>query len=137
MSNKDKKNATSFQLGDKAAEKWTYDEVEKIMHQMRENAKNNNDVLCLQDAIASVDLYTSSLNYLLDKFPNFENIKKDIQDLIIRRINKNALEGDYTPAASIWRMKQLGERDTQYQETKNEHHVSTKNIDELWTFDDE
>jgi hypothetical protein len=57
---------------------------------------------------------------LIDKFPVFESIKKDIADIIIARINKNALKGDFNPAASIWRMKQLGEKDTQYQEVKSD-----------------
>ena len=110
---------TRFKIGNKAAEKWSEEEVEKIIFDMRDNAETNDSVLCLQDAIRSVDLYSSSLNYLIDKFPVFENIKKDIQDIITARINKGALMGDFVPAPAIWRMKQLGEKDEQELNHKN------------------
>jgi hypothetical protein len=109
-----------FEVGNKAAEKWTEEEVHKLFNDMRAKAREDNAILSFQDAILSVDLYSSSTNYLIDKFPVFESIKKDIADIIIARINKNALKGDFNPAASIWRMKQLGEKDTQYQEVKSD-----------------
>ena len=116
--------ATRFKEGNKAAEKWTLNEVEKVMDEMRDNAMEDKRILCLQDAIHSVSLYSSSLNYLIDKFPVFENIKKDIQDIITARINKGALEGDYQPTAAIWRMKQLGEIDSK--EIKQKIDMSVK-----------
>ena len=103
--------ATRFQIGNKAGEVWSREDVEKLMDDMRTNASNNDDILCLQDAIRSVGLYSSGLNYLLNRFPEFETIKKDIQDVIVCKVNRNALKGDFNPTASIWRMKQLGERD--------------------------
>ena len=106
--------ATRFKIGNKAAEKWTEDEVEKKMFQMLENAKNRSDILCFQDAVLSVDLYPSSINYLINKFPVFNSIKEDIGSIIIARVNKGALQGDFNPTASIWRQKQLGEKDQQY-----------------------
>ena len=42
-----------------------------------------------------------------------EYIKRDINDSIIRRINKGALKTTFNTTASIWRMKQLGEKDEQ------------------------
>ena len=100
-----------FAIGNKEAEKWTFEEVEKIMFQMLENAKTNKDILCLQDAIFSVNLYSSSLNYLLEIHPVFESIKKDIQDIIVARVNSGALKGDFVSTPAIWRMKQCGEKD--------------------------
>lgn len=118
--------ATRFKIGNKAAEKWTEDEVEKKMFQMLENAKNRSDILCFQDAVLSVDLYPSSINYLINKFPVFNSIKEDIGSIIIARVNKGALQGDFNPTASIWRQKQLGEKDQQYQETKHSGEVNIK-----------
>lgn len=111
---------TRFKIGNKAAEKWTEEEVEKVMFQMLENARKNEDILSLQDAILSVELYSSSLNYLVNKYPVFENIKSDVQDVIISRINKGGLKGDFNPTVVVWRSKQLGEKDTQYQNVKSE-----------------
>ena len=101
-----------FEIGNKAALKWTEDEARSIFEKMLHNTKHNDDILCIQDAIMSVDLYRSSVDYLLDKFPVFRKIKEDINDAIISRINKGALTGQFNPTASIWRMKQSGERDT-------------------------
>lgn len=115
---------TRFKIGNKAAEKWTEEETEKIMFQMLENAKTNNEILCFQDAVLSVELYPSSINYLINKFPVFKDIKEDIGGIIIARVNKGALKGDYNPTASIWRQKQLGETD----EKKIDHTSKGKSI---------
>ena len=119
-----------FDIGNKAAEKWNEENVKELIENMRDNAKDDKEILCLQDAIHSVDLYSSGLNYLIKKFPVFESIKKDIEDLILARINKGALLGDFNPASGIWRMKQLGEKDTQHQDftTKGE---KIKSIDPI------
>lgn len=102
-----------FEIGNKAAEKWNEVEVRKIFIQMLENACKDEQILCLQDAIRSVGLYMSSINYLIDKFPVFESLKSDINNVIISRINKGALTGGFNPTAAIWRMKQSGETDQQ------------------------
>ena len=101
-----------FEIGNKAAEKWDADTVRDIFNKMVENTKNDDKILCIQDAIMSVDLYPSSVNYLVDKFPVFESLKSDINNIIIARINRGALTGGFNPTASIWRMKQSGERDS-------------------------
>lgn len=121
MPNKDKKNKTSFKEGNKAAEVWVYDIVNSLFLEMRKNAQESKDILCLQDAIHSVGLYSSGLDYLTNKFPDFLTIKKDIQDLIISRINKEALNNEFNATASIWRMKQLGEIDKK--EIDNKHEI--------------
>ena len=100
-----------FQIGNKEAEKWTFEEVEKIMFQMLDNCKTDENILCLQDAIHSVDLYSSSLNYLIGLYPVFESIKSDMNSIIIGRINKKALKGEFVSTPAIFRMKQCGEKD--------------------------
>lgn len=100
-----------FDFGNKAAEKWTEEEVLAIFQKMADNAENDETILSLQDAIHSVDLYRSSVDYLVQKYPVFGTLKRDIQDIITRRINAKALEGKFVSAPAIWRMKQLGEKD--------------------------
>jgi hypothetical protein len=113
--NKKHANKTSFtssaMKGNKNAQIWAEKSVRELFQVMRDNAENDKEILCLQDAIRSVQLYSSSLNYLLEKFPEFENLKKDIQNAIVSRVNKEALKGNFHATASIWRMKQLGEKD--------------------------
>lgn len=118
-----------FEIGNKAAEKWTEEEARNIFIQMLENTADDIDILSLQDAILSVNLYSSSLNYLIEKFPVFESIKNDIGDVIIARINRGGLKGDFNPTIVVWRSKQLGERDTQYQNVNSE--VTQTNIIKL------
>ena len=121
-----------FQIGNKEAEKWTEEEVMLIIEQMRANAINNDRILCLQDAIHSVDLYSSAMTYFMEKFPVFANIKKDIQEIVTSRVNAKALTGEFNATASIWRMKQCGEKEVV--ETKNE---TTQTIiwDEVKTYE--
>jgi len=117
--NKKHANKTSFPNQYYEYEKWTEKAVFEILFKMLENAEKDENILCLQDAIISVKLYSSSLTYLIDKFPKFVNIKSDIQNVITSRINKNALTGEFNATASIWRMKQLGEVDKQEVKTHN------------------
>lgn len=120
MSNKDKKNITSFDFGNKAAEKYTKQEAEKIIIDIINNSIDNNDILCLQDAYLKSNILHSTFYYLLGKFPELNKYKKDIQNIIISRINNKALKSEFNPASSIWRMKQLGEKD------KTETDITTK-----------
>lgn len=108
-----------FQIGNKEAEKWEEEDVRLIIEQMRFNATNDSKILCLQDAIHSVNLYSSAMTYFMEKFPVFANIKKDIQDVIVSRVNAKALNNEFNPTASIWRMKQCGEKDESAVDHKN------------------
>lgn len=102
-------------IGVQFEETWTFEQAEQAFKKMFDNAQRNPDILCLQDAFLMYPMRGSTFYYLIDKFPSLDKYKKDIQDAIIARINKGAIRGDYNPTACIWRQKQLGERDTQYQ----------------------
>lgn len=101
-------NSTSFKPGNKMAQKSPKIVVRKF-NQMLENAKNDDEILCFQDACMSVGWRSSKVAYWTAKLPVFENLKKEISAIITARINKNALRGDFNATASIWRMKMLGE----------------------------
>lgn len=79
--------------------------------EMYRNAENDDEILCFQDACKSIGWRSSKVDYWVHKIPVFENLKKDIQNIIISRINKGALTSNLQATASIWRMKQLGEID--------------------------
>ena len=93
---------------------------------MVENAKSDEEILCFQDACMSIGWRSSKVEYWSKKIPNIENIKNYIRDIINSRINKKALRGNFNPTASIWRMKQLGEKDTQ--EIKNTGSLDIRTI---------
>lgn len=132
MANKDKKNKTSFDVGNKAAEKWTFAEAENKFIEIRTNAEINTEVLCLQDAYLKMEMYGSTFHYLIEKFPVLEIYKKDIADIVVSRINKNALQNEFNATASIWRMKQLGEKD----KTETDITTNGKEINRKLTYED-
>ena len=99
-----------FAIGNKDAEKWTEEEAVKLFLTIRDFAMKD-DVNSLQDAILRAGYFSSGFYYLLDKFPVLEPIKKDCQDILIAGVNQKALEGNFNATASIWRMKQCGEKD--------------------------
>ena len=101
-------------IGNQSALKWTLEESFLLFERMVQNAEANEELLCVQDVVLSVGMYPSSINYLVNKFPELKLIKKDIHEIITCRINRGTLKGDFQPAAGIWRMKQNGERDQQY-----------------------
>ena len=81
--------------------------------EMKTNAETDENILCFQDACMSIGWRCSKVDYWVKKIPIFEDIKKDIQNIIISRINKNALQNKHNSTASIWRMKMLGEFEVQ------------------------
>ena len=90
-------------------------------------AQEDKDILCFQDACYAIGWRSSKFDYWMKKIPILENIKKDVQNAIVRRINKKALESDYHATASIWRMKQLGERES----TNIDHTTGGEKINEV------
>lgn len=104
-----------FTEGNKAAEKYTEEQAIELFSELLDATANSN-VLSLQEAYISFGMPSVTYYYLLKKFPVLESYKKAMSDIVISRINRDALLGNFNPATSIWRMKQLGERDTQYQE---------------------
>ena len=103
--------ATRFKPSNKDAEKWDEDAAYNLFETIRDFAKEK-DTLSIQSAFTKANIYSSTFYYLIDKFPVLCSLKKDIDDLIIDNVNHGALTGKYVPAPAIWRMKQLGEKDT-------------------------
>lgn len=76
----------------------------------------NDDCLCMQDAVKSSLIPPTTFYYLAENQEVLKSIKEQINANIIIRINKLALDRISPAPASpaIWRMKQLGERDEQH-----------------------
>ena len=107
--------ANEFEIGNQAALKWDLDTTRSKFLEMLKLAVEDNSITSLQKCIFKAGIYPSSVNYLVNKFPVFKNIKKDIEAAIIARINDGALLGEksggYASTPAIWRMKMLGERE--------------------------
>lgn len=111
--NKKHANKTSFPNQKNWTNKKQPDVVFRKFKEMLENAKNDPEILCFQDACASIGWRDSKVDYWVKKIPTFETLKRDIQNAIIRRVNKGALKGNFNATSAIWREKQLGETDVQ------------------------
>lgn len=129
----------AFEKGNKAAQEWSLENATERFEDSLEFAEEDEKCLSLQDAIYYSGIPYSTFDYLADTHTVLGTIKNNIRQAIIRRINRNALDkNEASPAAaSIWRMKQLGEKDQQYieQETnvkqKSEIIVATKEEAEI------
>lgn len=102
-----------FKEGNKLAKKSPKVVIRK-MQEMYRNALIDNEILSFQDACYSISWRPSKIAYWTSTYHVFELFKKDIQDAIISRVNKKALKNEFNATASIWRQKQLGERDEQH-----------------------
>ena len=100
-----------FELGNRYSKIWEHDEVFPLFVKALEFAETDDSCLCIQDAIRYIGIPHSTFYYLCKNNSDLDNIKDDINNAVICRINKGALKGDYNPTAGIWRMKQLGEKD--------------------------
>ena len=109
-----------FQTGNKYAQEWTLENSLPRFEDALKDAEENEDCLCIQDAISVTGIPSRTFYYLAENHSVLQTIKQDIMSQIIRRINRNSLDKNMpSPAApSIWRMKQLGEKDQQYMESK-------------------
>jgi len=99
--------------GNDYARKWTEDEAKVAFIDGVEYATNNEECLCIQDVILYIEMPSRTFYDLTKQFEVLQSIKEDMHTAIIARVNKGSMHGDYPPAPSIWRQKQLGESDQQ------------------------
>lgn len=100
-------------FGNTYNKKYTEDEAKKAFMEMLEATKEDDDCLCLQEVYVNYNMPSSTFHHLINTFKDLERIKKDINDILIIRINKGSLKGTYPATPAIWREKQLGEKDKQ------------------------
>jgi len=116
----------NFDFGNKVAEKYDEEAAIEAFKRVFEQANKritykedgsvdyeNGPPLCLQEAVIMGGMAPSTYFYLVNKFPVLEPIKKDTMDALISTMNRLAVTFKAQPAAAIFRMKQLGERDEQ------------------------
>lgn len=113
MGNKKGVKRYSYNVNNKFNEKHTEEDVEKLFLKMFENTKKDEDILCVQDVYLSEGIPESTYYWLINKYNKAADIAKDIKAKLISRINRGALKNNLVSTPSIWRMKQLGEKDKQ------------------------
>jgi len=96
--------------GNRYAEKHSIEEWKDIFEDIYKKAIKGK-YLSLQQAFIESDVRPSTYKWLVNKYEVLANIKNDIADAVAMKINKGGLNGDFNPAMSIWRLKQLGEKD--------------------------
>jgi hypothetical protein len=96
--------------GNRYGEKHTLEEWEEIFEGIYKRALKGK-YLSLQQAFIESDVRPSTERWLASKYKALATIKKDIAAAIVNQINKKGLNGEFNPAMSIWRLKQLGEQD--------------------------
>lgn len=101
--------ATNYD-GNTNAQKYTEEEAVELFNKMFEYAKTDK-CYCIQDAFLEIGVPCTTFYHLINKYPSVKSIKRDIDSVIISKINKGALFNEMNPTASIWRMKQLGEEE--------------------------
>ena len=107
-------------IGNQFTRKYTEEEALPLFIKALDYAIKNNECLCVQDAVAHSGIAHTTFYDLCKQFNVLNDIKKNINENVIRRINRGGLKGDFNATASIWRMKQLGEREKQ----EIDHNVS-------------
>jgi len=110
----------TFTRNNKYAQEWTFENALERFEEALKYAIENDKCLCMQDAIIQSGIPSRTFYYLVENHSVLQDIKQDIHNAIISRVNAFALDrlNPVPASAAIWRMKQLGERDTQYMEQK-------------------
>ncbi len=103
-----------FEKGNKLAQEWNIENALPRFDDALEYAENNDECLCLQDAIHYSAIPYTTFYYLSENHDVLNSKKRQIMEAIIRRINRLAIKDMAPASAAIWRMKQLGERDEQH-----------------------
>lgn len=70
------------------------------------------EYLSIQEAQMKSGIRRRTFYDIAKKYPELDELKQEMNDAIIANVNRLGLMGKFNPAIAIWRMKQLGERDS-------------------------
>jgi len=96
--------------GNRYAERHSVKEWIELFEKVYEKALTGK-YLRLAEAYMDFDIRPSTYKFLVNQHKELASIKEDTKEAIANKINKKGLNGDFNPAMSIWRLKQLGEED--------------------------
>lgn len=100
------------EIGNKYAQEWT---LENALPRFEDTLKfaldDEKNCLCMQEAVMQSGIPSRTFYQLSKDHKVLQDIRAEINDAIIIRVNRGAMKGDLKETSSIFRMKQLGERD--------------------------
>jgi len=131
--NKLKKNSTSFDFGNTASEKWTYEMTKDFFEKALDIAKKN-DIYWIGDIAVQLNTYNDIFTYLSDKFPDFRVQYQKIKDIVLSRLNKGALLNDLNATFAKFHISSnynWSEKNTTENKTEITTNLSSLTTDEL------
>ena len=100
--------------GNQYTRKWNVEDYKKALEQAREEALKDPDCYTFYKAVSQTGIPLSTIEKACVDFDDvLGSIKKDILNIIADRIASGAIKGDYSPAPSIFMLKNLGYTDRQ------------------------
>lgn len=91
-------------------QKYNKEEVLAIFEELAQ-ACIDGKYLSIQECQMNSGMRPRSFYVYAEKYPELEDLKRQMNDGIIANVNRMGLEGKFNPTAAIWRMKNLGESD--------------------------
>ena len=93
-------------------QKYNKEEVLEVFEKLAQ-ACINGEYLSIQECQMNSGMRPRTFYEYAEKYPELEDLKRQMNDGIIANVNRMGLEGKFNPTAAIWRMKNLGEKDRQ------------------------
>lgn len=117
VQNPKKANKTSFVEGNKFGVKYTEEQyisaflnaLEKIKESLKGSAKNK--IVTLGGFYLQTGIPVSTCKLAIETYPALTAIKEELCAILNEFIATKALDNEFNQTASIWRHKQLGEKD--------------------------
>jgi len=94
-------------------EKYSEEEAIELFEKAANYSYQDKDCLSVQAAIRHIDIPHSTFYDLIRQHKGLDNIKNEIVQNVLWRINDGGLKGKFNPTIVVWRSKQLGETDKQ------------------------
>lgn len=90
--------------------KYTKEEAVKLFEAVSKSCMTG-DYLSIQEAQVNSGIKHRTFYDLVKRFPEVKEIHDQMRDAIAATVNRRGLEGDYSAAMAIFRLKQFGETD--------------------------
>lgn len=107
-----------FQFGNQESLKWDKEKTQAKLEEFA-NFVFENEFTSLNQACFAFEMLPSMFQYLCNRHPDLEYIKKDIMAFISQDINDKAIRGKLKETMTIFRLKLLGENVEEVVRNKN------------------
>lgn len=98
--------------GSNLHQKYNKEEVIKVFEELAKKCIAG-EYFSIQECQMNSGMRPRTFYDYAEKYPELEDLKRQMNDGIIANVNRECLTGKMNPTAGIWRMKNLGEKDRQ------------------------